>query len=219
MAGMAPHLTRIELAQMRLAIPVPFDPQATEIVRLDNTLAQVTYYSRLMMLLKVWQTPAGAPRSDAEKAQYAIAYSGSLCTFQKLQNSILFPDGAAANVNVAAAVGFEPKPSNFAKLPLYDGENKVCLTYWRPLVENQIDHTMAAATPQAKAHVIRGNLSTEVLNHMANTAVYDANFWNNPAIIWAALESVYVKPNQSSHALHKLRTLTMKNYELSKYHT
>ena len=101
----------------------------------------------MMILLKVWQTPCGAPGSDAEKAPYVIAYEGILCTFQKLQNSILFPGGAVARLPVAA--GFEARPSNFAKLPLYDGEKEVYLTFWRGLVEGQIQHTMVAATPQA----------------------------------------------------------------------
>ena len=95
-----------------------------------------------------------------------------MCTFQKLQNSILFLGGAVTDKLAPTNVG--ARPSNFTKLPLYDGEKEVYLTFWRALVKGQIEHTMVVATPQAKAHMIRGNLSTAILGHMANTAVYDA---------------------------------------------
>jgi hypothetical protein len=213
--------TPAELINLHLQVPVAYDPLVGEAVHMDNILAQVTYYSRLLMLLKVWQQPGGVPRIYVEKLPYAMSYEGSLRTFQKIQNSLICTGGAGAFVGVGqlAVAGFEPKPSNFAKLPLYDGEVKVRLGYWRALVESQIEHTMAAATPQAKAHVIRGNLSTKVLGAMENTSLYTVNFWNDPAQIWVALESLYLKPNQAAHALQKKRTLVMENYQLTKYHT
>jgi hypothetical protein len=58
MAGMAIHLFAIELGQMALVAPIAFDPTSPEPVRLDNIILQIGYRARLIMLLKVWQTPA-----------------------------------------------------------------------------------------------------------------------------------------------------------------
>ena len=55
---MATHLTAFELGKMALVAPVAFDPTSPEAVRLDNIILQIGYRARLIMLLKVWQTPA-----------------------------------------------------------------------------------------------------------------------------------------------------------------
>jgi predicted transglutaminase-like protease len=85
-------------------------------------------------------------------------------------------------------------------------------------MENHIALTMPATTVQNKAHVIRANLSTAVLGFMENTQVYTKAFKSDLIQIWATLEALYVKPNQQTHALAKLRTHVMEGYQLSKYH-
>jgi hypothetical protein len=207
--------------------PLAFNPLDVPPAQLNNVLDHIAFYSRLNLLLNVWEYPLpfgapygarGAPRTDVEKSPYRIAYLGEITTFHKLQVSIM-AGHVAVGVAAPAIAGFEAKPSNFQKLAHYDGEVEVKLTWWRPLVEGQLDQTMAAASPQAKAHMIRGSLNSKVLGHLANNVVYDANFWTNPNNIWAALEALYVKPNQAAHALQKLRTLVMSNLQLRKYHT
>jgi hypothetical protein len=225
MAGMC-HLTHPELITNGIVRPAAYDPLLSPSTQLANVMDQLSFYARLTLLLDVWTHPVmgmagpgvfGLPRTPTEKAPYKIAYEGSINVLHTLLTSILSGHTPAVAGAVRSA-DFVPRPNNFQKLALYDGENEVKLSWWRPLVEEQVAQTMPNATPQAKAHMIHGSLGAKVLGHMANQLIYDSGFWSDPARIWVELEALYVKPNQGPHALQKLRLLTMNQLQLSKYH-
>jgi hypothetical protein len=216
MDGMC-HLTQLELVANNIIRPAPYDPLLSPSTQIANVMDQQSFYSRLTLLLDVWTDMFGVPRTLIERAPYKIAYESSIAMLHTLQTSVLSGHAPAVGGAVRAS-DFVPRPNNFQKLALYDGEHEVKLAWWRPLVEEQVAQTMPNATPQAKAHMIHGSLGPKVLGHMANQLIYDSGFWSSPARIWTELEALYVKPNQGPHALQKLRLLTMHQLQLSKYH-
>jgi hypothetical protein len=143
MAGMC-HLTPAEMVMNGIVRPLGFNPLWVPAVQLANVVDQIAYYSRLNLLLNQWDTPVGAPGAgvfglpitDVEKAPYRIFYKGEIDMLQKLLASIMTWHVAVAGA--PGVPGFEPKPSNFQKLTLYDGEGDVKLAWWRPLVEEHI---------------------------------------------------------------------------------
>ena len=216
MAGMC-HLTQPELVANGIVRPAQYDPLLSSSTQIANVMDQLSFYSRLTLLLDVWTDMFGVPRTPIERAPYKIAYESNIAMLHTLQTSVLSGHAPAVGGAVRFA-DFVPRPNNFHKLALYDGEHEVKLAWWRPLVEEQVAQTMPNATPQAKAHMIHGSLGAKVLGHMANQLIYDSGFWSDPARIWTELEALYVKPNQGPHALQKLRLLTMHQLQLSKYH-
>jgi hypothetical protein len=181
MDGMC-HLTQLELVANNIIRPAPYDPLLSPSTQIANVMDQQSFYSRLTLLLDVWTDMFGVPRTPIEKAPYKIAYESSIAMLHTLQTSVL-SGHVPAVAGAVRASDFVLRPNNFQKITLYDGEGDVKLSWWRPLVEEQVAQTMPNATPQAKAHMIRGSLGPKVLGHMANQLIYDSVFWSNPARI------------------------------------